>query len=99
MPHCRAYYLPLEKQRQDERENPELHFSGHAPPFPVHPDSSYTARLQLYSVLSPSPVIGVDPNGLVLPAPFDDLRVLRANLSSDEVIPYELQSLGDCRNK
>ena len=97
MPHPRAFRLCFEKQRQDERENPELLLSGHTPAFAVYPNGSYAARLQLHAVLLPRPVIGVDPHSLIYSALFDNLGILSALRCNRKIVPDEFQSLGDYR--
>ena len=55
-------------------------------------------------MLSPCPVIGVNPDCLVAPAPFDYLRILRSLCSKGgryiyEIVPNQLQGTRNCRDQ
>ena len=63
---------------ENECQYTQLFPSCHSSLRSVNPYRPDAAGLQLRSVLTPRPVIRVNPDGLVFPAPFDYLRVLDA---------------------
>ena len=71
---------------------------------PLEPDCADSAGLELDTVLSPRSVVGVNPNGIAFPTPFDDLWVLDALGAErcsdiDDVIPYKSQRFGNPRDQ
>ena len=87
---------------ENERQYTQLFPSCHLPSRSVNPYCPDATGQKLGSVLTPRPIIGVNPDGLVFPAPFDYLGVLDALVAKrgfhvNDVVANQTQRMGHYR--